>query len=90
MIGCRKVAVNEWNKRVIYSSVYKRDSHCYIFCRDSTFTRNQMTQIYIKIVYQTFFFLSKAAVGKVTMLLQSGSPSIHFYAGADIWSALIT
>lgn len=54
-----------------------------------------MTQIYIKIVYQTFFFfffLSKAAVGKVTMLLQSGSPStgIHFYAGADIWSALIT
>lgn len=105
MIGCRKVSVKEWKKRGnIFlclgdkellrwwrKVLYKRGSHCYIFCRDSTFTRNQMTQIYIKIVYQTFFFfLSKAAVGKVTMLLQSGSPSIHFYAGADIWSALIT
>lgn len=70
MIGCRKVAVKEWKKRGnIFlclgdkellrwwrKVLYKRGSHCYIFCRDSTFTRNQMTQIYIKIVYQTFFY----------------------------------
>lgn len=90
MIGCRKVAVNEWNKRVIYSSVYKKNKPLlYILQRLNIYKESDDTDLYQNSL-SDFFFLSKAAVGKVTMLLQSGSPSIHFYAGADIWSALIT
>lgn len=58
MIGCRKVAVNEWNKRVIYSSVYKKNKPLlYILQRLNIYKESDDTDLYQNSLSDFFFFI---------------------------------